>query len=79
MSWRNIELDVGQAHAVLASVALFLHQEVHLVQAVEGRPIVVDVILQGLFEPEKGYATLVLEKVAHRVPEGSGVANLERL
>ena len=68
VSRRNRQLDVGQAHAVLAAVALFFHQEVHLVQAVKGRPIMVDVILQWLFEPEKGYATLVLEKVAHRVP-----------
>ena len=64
----NRQLHVGEAHAILPAVPLFFHQEVHLVQAIKGRPIMVDVILKWLFEPEKGYATLVLEKVTHRVP-----------
>ena len=75
---RNVELNVGQSHPVLTAVALFLHQEVHLVQAVKGRPIMVDVVLKRLFEPEQGYATLVLEEVTHRGAGGSRAAKVER-
>ena len=73
---RNVELDIGQTYSVLTAVALLLHQEVHLVQAVEGRPVGVDVVLERLLEPEQRDAALVLEKVTHRVPGGSGSAKL---
>ena len=64
---RYVEFDVGQAHAVLPAVALLLHQEVHLVQAIESRPVGVDVVLERLLEPEQRDAALVLEEVTHRM------------
>ena len=61
----HVQLDVGQPRAVLAAVVLLFHQQVHLVEAVKRRAVLVNVVLQRLFESEHGDATLVLKEIAH--------------
>jgi hypothetical protein len=65
LSGRHIELDVRQTRSVLPTVVLFLHQEIHLVYAVESRSVFVDVKLEGLFEAKHGNAALVLKEITH--------------
>ena len=61
----HIEFDVGKAGSVLTSVVLLFHQQVHFVQPVKWRAVLVNVVLKRLFEAEHGNATLVLNGVAH--------------
>ena len=65
LSWVDVEFDVGQPRAVLPAVVLLFHQQVHFVEPIEGRTVLVDVVLKGLFEAQHRNAALMLEKVAH--------------
>ena len=66
LSGRHVELNGSQPGAVLAPVVLLLHQEVHFVEAVKGRPVLFQVVFQRLAKANKGYAAFVLDGVAHR-------------
>ena len=61
----DVQLDVGQPCPVLPAVVLLLHEQVHFVQAVKRRAVLVNVVLKRLLEAQHGDAALVLEKVAH--------------
>ena len=65
LSGVDVEFDVGQTGAVLPAVVLLFHQQVHFVQPVEGRAVLVDVVLKGLLEAQHRNAALMLERVAH--------------
>ena len=65
----DVELDVRQPGTVLASVVLFLHQQVHLVEPVKRGAVLLHIVLQRLFEAQHGDATLVLKEIAHSLPK----------
>ena len=45
ITWRCLSLDHSQPSTILTAVVLLLHQEIELVQPVEGRTIVLCVVL----------------------------------
>ena len=65
ISGLHVEFDIGNSGAVLAAVVLLFHQQMHFVEAPQGRSVFVEVVLQWFFEPQKGYATLVLNRITH--------------
>lgn len=65
-SWCLVELNCREPSTVLAAVVLLLHQQVHLVEAVEAGSVLFSVILKILLQANQGNATLVLDRVTHR-------------
>jgi hypothetical protein len=47
----DIELDVRYSGSVLTSIVLLFHQEIELVEAVERRPVLLEVVVEGLSKP----------------------------
>ena len=45
MARRHVEFYSGESAAVLTSVVLLLHHEHHLVKAIQGRPVLVEVVV----------------------------------
>ena len=74
VTWLDSQFDVGQPGPILAAVVLLFHQQVHFVEAIECRAVLIDVVLQWLFKSKQRYAAFVLEEVAHGVPEVAKVS-----
>jgi hypothetical protein len=45
MARRHVEFYSGESAAVLTSIVLLLHHEHHLVEAIKGRPVLVEVVV----------------------------------
>jgi hypothetical protein len=45
MARRHVEFYSGESAAVLTAVVLLLHHEHHLVEAIKGRPVLVEVVV----------------------------------
>jgi len=56
-----LELDDGQACALLPAVVLLLHQEVELVEPIHPRTILLLVVAEGLTQADHSHATFMLE------------------
>ena len=52
----HVELDSSEARAVLAAVVLLFHHEHHFVQAIKGRPVLVEVVVKGFAQTQEGNA-----------------------
>jgi hypothetical protein len=61
----HVEFDIGNTGPVLSTVVLFLHQEVKLVQAVEGRSVFFYVVVKGFEEAQYNNTAFVLDVIAH--------------
>ena len=65
VSGTGIKLDVGQTGAVLTSIVLFLHENLHLVEAVERGAVSASIIVQRFEQPDEGHSTFVFDRFAH--------------
>ena len=60
-----IEFDGSHTSTVLPAVALFLQQQLQLIQAVEGRTVLFMVIIKRFEQADHRYSALVFDLIAH--------------
>ena len=65
MAGLYIQLQRSHTSAILASVTHFLHQQLQLVEAVEGRAILILVITKRFAEPNHSDPAFVFDLLAH--------------
>mmetsp|Transcript_82619 Transcript_82619/g.212836 ORF Transcript_82619/g.212836 Transcript_82619/m.212836 type:complete len:472 (+) Transcript_82619:3604-5019(+) len=70
-AWGHIKGHAGHARAVLAAVALLLHEHVHAVEAEEVRAVLLHVVLRRLEKPHQRETALVADVVTHGVKEAA--------
>ena len=65
MTYLGVYLDPGYPGAVLPTVVLFFHKQVHLVQPPEGRAVFFLIVREWFEQAYKRYAAFVFYLVAH--------------
>jgi hypothetical protein len=62
----DVDLDIGYAGTILAPVDLLFHHYRKLMDSIQRRFVLVDVVLIRLSKTDKCYAALMLNGVAHK-------------
>ena len=63
----DIQLDTRNPCSILSSIPLFLHQEIHLVEAPEGGTILFLVVIKGLKKADHSNSAFMLDKFTHNI------------
>jgi len=71
LAGRHVELDGGEARAVLSAVVLLLHEQVHAPQPPRGIAVPIAVVRQRLTETHQGEPAFVADEVAHGRAKGT--------
>jgi hypothetical protein len=64
-AWRHVDFDVRDACAVLTTIMLLFHQQIHFIEAVKSSSVFLGVMLKRLLQSEECDTTLVLELITH--------------
>ncbi len=61
----HIQLHRGNTCSILTSVSLFLHEEIHLVEAPKGGTVLFLVVIKGLEKADHPDSAFMLDEFAH--------------